>query len=163
MFWMFATSFCWIAPSIAWFFKAAAPKPSEPKSPCWAATTRDQKPSRGGFRSTKFFFEVQKPEYPLAGTAPERQARWNSGRAFGSWALWGFVSLASDANHCKSLQISANLCPLQRASNLAYALSDSTRTSGQAQSSSSDAAAEQLRQEIESLRAEAAQVPFSPF
>ena len=73
------------------------------------------------------------------------------------------MSLASDANHCKSLQISANLCPLQRASNLAYALSDSTRTSGQAQSSSSDAAAEQLRQEIESLRAEAAQVPFSPF
>ena len=37
--------------------------------------------------------------------------------------------------------------------------SDSTRTFDQAQSSSSDAAAEQQRQEIESLKAEAAQVP----
>ena len=37
--------------------------------------------------------------------------------------------------------------------------SDSTRPFDQAQSSSSDAAAEQQRQEIESLKAEAAQVP----
>ena len=56
----------------------------------------------------------------------------------------------------------ANLCPLQRASstNIAFQVnSDSTRTFGQAQSSSSDAVAEQLRQEIGSLRAKAAQVP----
>ena len=56
----------------------------------------------------------------------------------------------------------ANLCPLQRASSTSIAFqvnSDSTRTFGQAQSSSSDAVAEQLRQEIGSLRAKAAQVP----
>ena len=138
------------------------PSPAN-QSPLVELQQREIKSLREEASEVPSFFEVQKPEYPLAGTAPERQARRNSGRAFGSWALWGFVSLASDANHCKSLQISANLCPLQRASNLAYALSDSTRTLGQAQSSSSDAAAEQLRQEIESLRAEAAQVPFSPF
>ena len=40
--------------------------------------------------------------------------------------------------------------------------SDSTRTFDQAHSSSSDAAAQQQLQEIESLKAEAAQVPYGP-
>ena len=95
----------------------------------------------------------------LSGTVPERQTRGNTGRAFESLALWGF------GGHLwilHQMQIIANLCPLQRASSTSIAFqvnSDSTRTFGQAQSSSSDAVAEQLRQEIGSLRAKAAQVP----
>ena len=95
----------------------------------------------------------------LSDTEAERQTRGNTGRAFESLALWGF------GGHLwilHQMQIIANLCPLQRASSTSIAFqvnSDSTRTFGQAQSSSSDAVAEQLRQEIGSLRAKAAQVP----
>ena len=95
----------------------------------------------------------------LSGTVPERQTRGNTGRAFESLALWGF------GGHLwilHQMQIIANLCPLQRVSSTSIAFqvnSDSTRTFGQAQSSLSDAVAEQLRQEIGSLRAKAAQVP----
>ena len=95
----------------------------------------------------------------LSDTEAERQTRGNTGRAFESLALWGF---GWHLWILHQMQIIANLCPLQRASSTSIAFqvnSDSTRTFGQAQSSSSDAVAEQLRQEIGSLRAKAAQVP----
>ena len=58
--------------------------------------------------------------------------------------------------------VDASLCSAQKpfSTNIFFQRnSDSTRTFDQAHSSSSDAAAQQQLQEIESLKAEAAQVP----
>ena len=93
--------------------------------------------------------QVQYLKDKLAETQAEHLRAWHFGDLGG---------ICGSCIRCKSLQIFV-LCRASSTSIAFQVNSDSTRTFGQAQSSLSDAVAEQLRQEIGSLRAKAAQVP----